>query len=82
MGIATQIMKRLEADEDCVIKASGWKSPGYGSLVEVGIPIRLGNIELEIMCSYENIFLKRISGNKDKFYNLCESIRGMDFDPT
>jgi hypothetical protein len=28
-----------------------------------------------IMCSYEDIFVKRISGNKTKYYELCEQLR-------
>ena len=80
MPIATQILEQLEQYEDCEITDQAWKTSGYGNLVEVGIPVKIGNIVFEIMCSYEDIFLKRISGNKDTFYALCEEIGQMDFD--
>jgi hypothetical protein len=81
MDAAIEILKRLENDEDYKTENSSMKSLIDGDLVEVGIPVRLGNIEFTIMCSYEDIFIKRISGNKMKFYEFCESIRAMDFSP-
>lgn len=79
MPIAAEILRRLELEEDCEIRNSGWKSSGYGDLVENGMPVRLGTIEFEIMCSYEDIFLRRISGSQTKFHALCERVRAMDF---
>ena len=78
MPVAVEILQQLERRDDCEIRNTGWKSSGYGDLVEVGIPVRLGTIEFEIMCSYEDIFLRRLSGNKAKFYEFCESIRELD----
>ena len=82
MDVAVEIIKRLEGEQDCEIEDSGWKSAGYGALVETGILVRLGNIKFQVMCSYEEIFIKRISGNKAKFYEFCESVRTMDFGTT
>ena len=82
MAIATEILKELECAEDCEISNDGWKSRGYGDLVEKGIPVCLGNVEFEIMCSYEHIFIKRISGNMTKFYEICERIRCTDYAAT
>ena len=78
MPVAVEILQQLEQHEDCEIRNTGWKSSGYGDLVEVGIAVRLGTLEFEIMCSYEDIFLRRLSGNKAKFYEFCESVREMD----
>ena len=82
MDAAVEILTWLEEQPDCVIENAGWKSSGYGSLVEVAISVRLGDIEFTIMCSYEQIFIKRLSGNKMKFYDICEKIRDLDFDET
>lgn len=84
MSVAAQILERLENSENCEIegKPSAWKPPGYGALVEKGVRVKLDNIEFIIMCSYEDIIIERISGNKAKFYQFCESIREMDFDTT
>jgi hypothetical protein len=79
MDAAVEILRMLEERDDCEIRDDGWRSSGYGNLVEVGIPIRLNNIEFTIMCSYEDIFIKRLSGNKDKFYEFCELVRNMEF---
>jgi hypothetical protein len=78
MPVAVEILQQLELREDCEIRNTGWKSAGYGDLVEVGIPVRLGTVEFEIMCSYEDIFFRRLSGNKAKFYEFCEGVRDMD----
>lgn len=77
--IAVQILNQLEQDPDCKIYDDSWNS-SYGNLIENGITVRLGTIKFEIMCSYEHLFLRRISGNKGEFYRFCESIKDMDFD--
>ena len=79
--VAVQILKQLEADPDCKILDNGWKSSGCGNLVENGILIRLRTIKLAIICSYEDLIVRRVSGSKREFYRFCESIINMDFDP-
>ncbi|MGC3968482.1 MAG: hypothetical protein QM775_14225 [Pirellulales bacterium] len=79
MPIAVQLLKHLLRQEDCKIEDASWKSSDYGNLVEVGIPVRLGTIEFRVMSSYGDIFLYRRSGNKTKFYELCETIGQMEF---
>jgi hypothetical protein len=79
MPAATQLLDRLERQENCEIRDVSWKRPDYGNLVEVGIPVRLGTIEFAVMSSYEEIFIYRRSGNKAKFYDFCESVRQMEF---
>lgn len=78
MDTAVQILEQLERNFDCEIADDGWNSSGYGRLVEIGIPVRLANIEFLIICSHDNILIKRVSGNKGRFYDICESVRNMD----
>lgn len=82
MPVAVQILQRLELEPDCELRRGDWQGPEYGKLVEVGAPVRVGDIAFTIMCSYEDIFIQRVSGNKDEFYQLCESIRDMEFNET
>jgi hypothetical protein len=79
MPAAAQLLEHLERQENCEIRDASWKRPGYGNLVEVGIPVRLGTIEFAVMSSYEDILIYRRSGNKAKFYDFCESVRQMEF---
>ena len=80
MEIAVQILKKLEQDSDCKIYDNGWKSSGYGNLVENGITVCLGTIKFKIICSYEDLLMYRISGNKGEFYRFCEFLKSMNFD--
>lgn len=82
MDTAVGILQQLEDREGCVIHDTGWSSSPYGSLAEDGIQVRLGDIEFRIMCSYENIFISRISGNKAHFREFCVSMRDMDITAT
>ena len=77
--VAVQILNQLEQAPDCKIYDDSWNS-SYGNLIENGITVRLGTIKFEIMCSYEQLFLRRISSNKGEFYRFCELIKDMDFD--
>lgn len=80
MAAAVAILGQLQDLHDCEVEDSGWGSPHYGNLVEIGVRVRQENIEFTVMCSYEQIWVQRISGNKSKFYVLCEIIRSMDID--
>jgi hypothetical protein len=79
MPAAARLLEHLERQENCEIRDASWKRPGYGNLVEVGIPVRLGTIEFAVMSSYEEILICRRSGNKATFYNFCESVGQMEF---
>jgi hypothetical protein len=79
MPVAAQVLEHLERKADCEIGDPSWKRPGYGNLVEVGIPVRLGTIEFLIMSSHGDILIYRKSGNKAKFYEFCDSVRQMEF---
>ncbi len=79
-GAAVAILRSLEGRPDCRIENRGWETSGYGDLIEVGIPVRIGNVEFTVMCSYEHIFIERVAGNKMKFWQICETIREMDID--
>jgi hypothetical protein len=78
MAAAVAVLSQLEDRHDCEVENSGWELPPYGNLVEIGVGVQQGNIEFTIMCSYDQIQVQRISGNKSKFYGLCEIIRSMD----
>lgn len=79
METAVELLSKIEEEGCYEIENDSWKSSGYGNLVEIGIDIYFENIVFRIMCSYENIFIHRISGNKKKFYDFCNKIREMDF---
>lgn len=75
MDVAVNILRWIEGFDNVSIRDAGWKSSGYGNLVEVGIRVQSGNIQLAIMCSYDDIFIGRIAGNNRKFTTLCEAIQ-------
>jgi hypothetical protein len=78
MTAAVEILSQLEKQHDCEVENSGWELPPYGNLVEIGVNVRQENIEFTVMCSYDQIWIQRISGNKSKFYSLCKVIRSMN----
>ena len=82
METAVAILKWLAQRDRCVITDDGWRTSGYGNLVEVGMDVQLDNIVIHVMCSYEDILFTRVSGNKEKFDALCEKIRGLGFEAT
>jgi hypothetical protein len=73
MEVARRLLAGLEQD-GCTTKDTSWKR-GDGNLVEVGIEVKCDSCALMIMCSYEDIFVKRVSGNKARYYELCEHLR-------
>jgi|CXWL01.1.fsa_nt_gi hypothetical protein len=79
MAAAVQILKYLEAESDCEIQDGSWKRPGYGNLIEIGIPVRFGTIEFQITSSGGDILIYRLVGNKAKFYEFCRSVEEMEF---
>jgi hypothetical protein len=79
MPLAVQLLEHLERQQNCAIADVSWKRPGYGKLVEVDIPARLGTIEFAVMSSYGDILIYRRTGNKAAFYDFCESVRQMEF---
>ena len=82
METAVEILHWLTRRNECVIASEGWKTVGYGDLVEVGVEVQLDNIVFRVMCSYEDLFIDLESGNKDKFAALCEEIVGIEFKTT
>ncbi len=78
MDTAVELLKKLERDGRYQIENEDWKTEGYGNLIEVGIKIYFENAVFSIMCSYEDIFISRISGNRKKYYEFCEPIRLME----
>lgn len=75
MDTAVEILSWLEEDDSCRIPDSGWKSDSHGNLVEKGIRVALGSVEFSVMCSYSEIFIRRISGSTRKFMEFCEVVQ-------
>lgn len=75
METVLELLGELEDNYDCEISIENWKSKGNGFIVEKEVPVFFENMEFTIMCSYEDFFLKRVSGNKSKFFELCETIK-------
>jgi len=75
MDTALELLGELEDNYDCKISVENWKKKGSGFIVENKVPVVFENIEFTIMCSYENFFLERVSGNKSKFFELCDTIK-------
>jgi len=74
METAVKLLTALE-QEGYKIKDKSWKTKWYGDLVEKGIEITCGSLIFALMCSYEDIFIMRVSGNKAKYYECCETLR-------
>lgn len=75
MDAAVAILTWLESQEECSISDGGWRSAGFGNLVEVGIVVVFGSIEFSVMSSYEDLFVERVAGNNRQFSALCETIQ-------
>jgi hypothetical protein len=67
MDAASKLVASLERD--------GWERGSRGDLVEHGIELQKDGCTFQIMCSYEDIFVRRISGNRAKYYEICEQLR-------
>jgi hypothetical protein len=67
MDTARKLVAGLERD--------GWEQGSRGDLVEQGIELQKDGCTFQIMCSYEDIFVRRISGNKAKYHEVCEQLR-------
>lgn len=74
MEIAATWLERMESGSGYTIRDSSWRMHGYGNLVENGICLESPWLIFEIMCSYGDIFLRRVSGSKTTFENVREDI--------
>lgn len=73
MEMAVHILTRLEAG-GCKIRDTSWKHRNYGNLVEVGIEVECDRCVIALMCSYEDIHVARIAGNKAKYHEIREAM--------
>ena len=55
-----------------IIENNNWKKDNYSSLVEKGIEVEFESVTFLFRCSYENFSIKRVKGNKVRFWGLCE----------
>ena len=78
MKHAVEILRSFEMDERFQIESDDWKKQGFGRMVEGWLNINFENITFSIMCSYENIIFRRVTGNKNKFLQVCEFVKNID----
>ena len=78
MGKAVEVLKFLERDVGAYVKNTGWKQ-GIGLEVAVGVPVRLDNLEAELSTDGSEIILSRVSGSRNDFDKLCDTIRNNDW---
>ena len=75
MHLAAAILGWLEEEwDECSISDSGWRSDGFGKLVEEGIHVDLSGIQFAVTCSYEDLWIARVAGNRADFLELCEAV--------
>ena len=70
MPIAAGLLTWLERN-GAFIENMSWKSRGFGSLVETGIEVEFETVKFIVSCSYENVYLEHVSGNKTRFWAIC-----------
>ena len=71
MPYVAGLLEWLE-NNGAVIEDSVWKSKGYGKLIEKGVDVIFETVKFRFICSYDNFIIKRVSGNKAKFWGLVE----------
>jgi len=62
-----------------IIEDRTWETDGYGNLIENGIDVKFETVVFRFICSYENFIIKRVSGNKAKFWGLIELFKETEF---
>ena len=55
-----------------IVEDRSWETDSYGNLIENGIDVNFETVMFRFICSYDNFIIKRVSGNKAKFWGLCE----------
>jgi len=75
MDTAINLLKILEKEFDCRVDIEDWKNKRKGMIADKGIIVTYNSIQFEIKCSYEDIMIKRISGNKNIFYKIGNIIK-------
>ena len=73
--VALEILRWMQGLGRCSIEGSGSATANYGKLAEPGVAIRIDDIKVWMMCSYDDLFIGRLAGHKRKFAALCEAIQ-------
>ena len=55
-----------------IVEDRTWESKSFGNLIENGIDVQFETVTFRFICSYDNFLIKRVAGNKAKFWGLCE----------
>jgi len=71
MPYVSGLLQWLESN-GAIIEDRGWETKSYGNLIENGIEVQFESVTFQFICSYDNFLIKRVSGNKAKFWGLCE----------
>jgi len=66
-------------ENGAIIENDNWKTKSYGNLVENGIEVKFESVTFLFTCSYENFIIKRVAGNKAKFWGLCELFKDTEY---
>jgi len=71
MPYVSGLLQWLEGN-GAIIEDRGWETTSYENLIENGIEVQFESVTFLFICSYDNFLIKRVSGNKAKFWGLCE----------
>lgn len=74
MEMGVQLLRHLEG-RGALINDRSWRGNGFGKLVEEGIAVAYDGCVFSLMCSYEDVFVRRESGNKGNYHRLCDYLR-------
>lgn len=74
MDLAEAILRFLVTGDSSVHDVERQVQRSMGRIVEEGIEIPIGSIRISMMCSYEDLRIRRVSGNNRRFSELCDLI--------
>lgn len=74
MELAEAVLRFLWAAAHTPSELEFMVRQSMGRIVERGIEIPIGSIRISMMCSYEDLFIRRLSGNNRRFAELCDRI--------
>ena len=74
MQAATSWLKRDISENGRTTKDISWQRRSYGNLIEIGVLVESASLSYGIMCSYSDVFVRRIAGSKLEFEELRKSL--------
>ena len=70
MADVLALLRWLEGEPE-----GGGEGRTWGELVERDVGVRADGLELTVTCSFADVFVTRVAGNKRRFDELCERVR-------